>query len=81
MWSRENKRQFRIFQHDALTVLVHRVGSSQIPILVNALHGWDHFHEFIQLARKQAPTLADVPGQFQGLVLSQNKYPPDTRID
>jgi hypothetical protein len=58
-----------------------RVGGSQIPVLMYALHRRNHLDEFIQLTGEQVPTLAIVAREFQGFVLGQNENPANAGVD
>src|SRR5581483_2297566 len=79
--ARENQRVFGVLDFDALEVLKDGVGRALVPVLMDPLHRGDYFDEFTEFGRKDVPSIANVPGQFQGFVLGQDENLADVRID
>ena len=65
----EDQRLLGRFGLDALEVLEDGVGGALVPVLVDPLHGRDHFDVFAQFGREDVPAVADVADQFQRFVL------------
>src|SRR5579863_8641657 len=66
---------------DGINVLVNGIGGALIPLVADALHRREHFDELTHLAAKNVPAFADVAVQRERLVLCEDIYAAQVRIE
>src|SRR5947199_59804 len=76
----EDKNKLRTLAADGINVLVHGVGRALIPLLRNA-HLWRENFDVIAEAGERRPAGANVTVQAECLVLREDKYATEIRID
>ena len=79
--AREDDHVPRRFALQRVEVLVDRVGGAQIPVVAHPLLRGQDLDELAELLGDDAPALADVPVERQGLVLGRDEDAPQAGVD
>jgi hypothetical protein len=56
----EDEHVLGLLGPDGIDILVNRVGRALVPLVADALHGREHFHELPHFASYDVPAFADV---------------------
>jgi hypothetical protein len=66
---------------DVLDILVHGIGGPAIPLVpLQALLGWKHVDELVEVSAEESPSELQVLQQLVGVVLGEYQDPPDIGI-